>query len=222
MVFSITRVVLYTIAFWIGTFKALGLFFLFYQQVSIPCMTRNRIIVLSSWSALEEIVRYLHTYEESEKVKIIHQQMQVSGVSRGNRKFYTPEFLFRAFSYYAVSRSLYERLKKDYQLPSVSTLARITSSPTKSSSSEFLKTVFEGTENERKPCVPLHDEVYIKKSLQYHGGEIFGKAVNDPSILAETMLGQMINCLHGGKNFLVSMLHVAKNNERKFLAQRTY
>ena len=56
-------------------------------------MTRNRIIVLNSWSALEETVRYLHTYEESEKVKIIHQQMQVSGVSRGNRKLYTPKVL---------------------------------------------------------------------------------------------------------------------------------
>ena len=138
--------------------------------------------------------------------------MQVSGVSRGNRKLYTPEVLVRAFSYYAVSRSLYQRLRKDYQLPSVSTLARITSSSTKSSSSEFLKTVFEATENTRKPCVLLHDEVYIKKSLQYHGGEIFGKAVNDPSLLAETMLGQMINCLHGGNKFLVSMLPVAKMN----------
>ena len=163
-------------------------------------MTRNKIIVLNSWSALEETVRYLHTYEESEKVKIIPQQMQVSGVSRGNRKLYTPDVLVRAFSYYAVSTSLYERLKKDYQLPSVSTLARITSSSTKSSSSEFLKTVFEATENTRKPCVLLHDEVYIKKSLQYHGGEILGIAVNDP-LLAETMLGQMINCLHGGKKF---------------------
>ena len=109
--------------------------------------------------------------------------MQVSGVSKGNRKLYTPEVLVRAFSYYAVSRSLYQRLRKDYQLPSVSTLARITSSSTKSSS-EFLKAVFEATKNTRKPCV-LHDEVYIKKSLQYHGGEIFRKAVNDPSLLAE-------------------------------------
>ena len=103
---------------------------------------------------------------------------------------------------FQVSRSLYQRLRKDYQLPSVSTLARITSSSTKSSSSEFLKTVFEATENTRTPCVLLHDEVYIKKSLQYHGGEIFGKAVNDPSLLAETMLGQMINCLHVEISFL--------------------
>ena len=123
-------------------------------------------------------------------------------------------YIIHAFSYYAVSRSSYERLRKDYQLPSVSTLARITitSSSTKSSCSEFLKTVFEATENKRKPCVLLHDEVYFKKSLQYHGGVIFGKAVNDPSLLAETMLGQMINYLQGGKTFLVSMWAVEKMN----------
>ena len=39
---------------------------------------------------------------------------------------------------------------------------------------------------------------------------MFGKAVNDSSLLAETMLGQIIKCLHGGKTFLVSMLPVAK------------
>ena len=48
--------------------------------------------------------------------------------------------------------------------------------------------------------------------LQFHGGEIFGKAANDPSRLAETMLGLMINCLHGGPKFLLNMLPVSKLN----------
>ena len=34
--------------------------------------------------------------------------------------------------------------------------------------------------------------------LQYHGGKIFGKAENDANLLEETMLGLMINSLHGG------------------------
>ena len=161
--------------------------------MSIPSLSKNRINVFNSWSSLEETIRFLHAHEEARKVKVIHQQIQVSAAGGGNKKLYSPEVLVRAFSYYAVSRSLYERLRNDYQLPSVSTLARITSSCNKKSSSEFLKTVFESSDNERKPCILLHDEVYIKKSLQYHGGEIFGKAVNDSSLLAETMLGQMIN-----------------------------
>ena len=38
--------------------------------------------------------------------------------------------------------------------------------------------------------------------LQYHGGKIFGKAESDTNLLAETMLGLMINSLHGGPKFL--------------------
>ena len=52
----------------------------------------------------------------------------------------------------------------------------------------------------------------MKKMLQYHGVEIFGKSANDPSKLAETMLGLMINCLHGGPKFLLSLIPVAKLN----------
>ena len=179
-------------------------------ECSMHC--KNRIYVLDSWSALEETVRFLDMHKGEHKVDIIHQQIQVMGAAGGNRKVYPPEVLVRAFSYYALSRTLYARIRKDYQLPSVSILARVTSSCNKVSTPSFLKTVFESLEDEKKPCVLLHDEVYIKKSLQYHGGEIFGKAVNDSSLIAETMLGQMINCLHGGKAFLVNMLPVAKLN----------
>ena len=101
--------------------------------------------------ALNETIRFLHGSRKTRKVEIIHQQMQVCAVSGGNKKVYTPEILVRAFSYYAVSRSR----TKTFQMPSISTLALITSSCTKKSSSEFLKTVFEHTEN--KPCTRQND-----------------------------------------------------------------
>ena len=46
--------------------------------------------------------------------------------------------------------------------------------------------------------------------MQYHDGEIFGRATNDPSLLAETMLGQMLICLHGGPKFFINMLPVGQ------------
>ena len=49
------------------------------------------------------------------------------------------------------------------------------------------------------------------------GGEIFGRAVTDPTLHAETILGQILICLQGGQKFLVNMLSVAKN-ERNFLS----
>ena len=67
----------------------------------------------------------------------------------------------------------------------------------------------------------LHDEVYIKKSMQYHGGEIFGRAANDPSLLAEIMLGQMLICLHSpeDQNLSFNMLPVAQLNAN-FLSEK--
>ena len=49
-----------------------------------------------------------------------------------------PEIIIRAFEYFATSRSLYNRLRVDYQLPSVSTLTRITSKVSKLSETTFL------------------------------------------------------------------------------------
>ena len=88
----------------------------------------------------------------------------------------------------------------------------MTSSCGKQSTSTFLQNIFGHLEDEKKACVLLHDEVYMKKSMQYHGGEIFGRPINNPTLPAGTMLGQMLICLHGGPKFLVKMLPVAKLN----------
>ena len=58
----------------------------------------------------------------------------------------------------------------------------------------------------------LVDEVDVKKSLQFHNGEVFGKAANNSSHLADTMLGQMVNCLHWGPDFILTMTPVSKLN----------
>ena len=55
--------------------------------------------------------------------------------------------------------------------------------------------------------------------LQFHGGKIFGKAVNDSSLKAETILCNMVNCLNGGPKFHTNMIPVAKLNTQ-FLVQQ--
>ena len=50
----------------------------------------------------------------------------------------------------------------------------------------------------------------MKPSLQFHGGSVFGKAENDSSSLATTMLAIMIKCMNGGPNFIIKMIPVSK------------
>ena len=121
--------------------------------VSVPFINRNRINLLNSWSAIEEIVRYWHTYEESHHVTIIHDQFRAMRPSGVNIKIYSPEDFVRAFSYYDLSRSLYQRMRENFKLPSVSTLSNITSSCNKQTISIFLQNVISRLEDPKKVCV---------------------------------------------------------------------
>ena len=55
--------------------------------------------------------------------------------------------------------------------------------------------------------------------LLYHGGNLFGKSVDDQSSLAQTILGIMIVCLHGGPKFLSNMRPISKLNSGFLLEQ---
>ena len=64
------------------------------------------------------------------------------------------------------------------------------------------------------------DEIYVKSTLTYHGGILFGKAVNNPNVLANTVLSFMIITMFGGPKFLHKMLPV-KNLDATFLFEQT-
>ena len=154
----------------------------------------------------------MHTYEESFKTRIIHEQLKASSARKVGRKLYDPETIVRAFDYFATSRALYYKLRHDFQLPSATTLTRITSSVAKQDDCKFLETAFLSLPQEQKICAVLLDEIYIKKMMTYHGGTVYGKAANNPDELAGTMLGIMVHCLHGGPIFMLKMIPVSRLN----------
>ena len=59
------------------------------------------------------------------------------------KKICTPEMIVRVFVCFATSRALYQRLRIDYQLPSVRTLTRITSKISQVDKKKFLGLMFE-------------------------------------------------------------------------------
>ena len=63
-------------------------------------------------------------------------------------------------------------------------------------------------------CVLLQDEVYVKKSMLYHGGRVFGRSVDDPQCLAKNVLGLMISCMFGGPQFLSKILPISRLNSQ--------
>ena len=111
--------------------------------------------------------------------------------------------MIRAFEYFSISRSAYFRFRRDYELPSVDTLTRITSNVRNAGDDAFLNQIFGSLENRQKTCCLLIDEVYVKPLLQYHGDSIYGEGD-----LAKTVLGFMGVTLFGGPKFLYRMLPV--------------
>ena len=87
-------------------------------------------------------------------------------------KLYDPDFVVRAFKYFATSRSLYSKLCDEYQFPSIRTLTKIMSGIASKDDSIFLKGTFLTRTSKQRSCMIMQDEVYGKKSLTYHTGTL--------------------------------------------------
>jgi hypothetical protein len=146
-------------------------------KVYVPFLSRNRVTSIDRWSTLDETIRFLHSKEPTSQVDVLKQQVAAMSCVPVGQTVYHPEIMVRAFEYFATSRALYNRLKDDYKLPSVRTLTRVTSKVSKIHDANFIKRVFDALVEEKRHCILLFDEVYLKKMMSYHGGTVFGKAL---------------------------------------------
>ena len=67
--------------------------------------------------------------------------------------------------------------------------------------------IFNILNTSQKGCIILHDEVYIKQMLLYHGKQLFGQSVDNPSLLVQTVL---LICLNGDSKFLKKLIPISK------------
>ena len=97
-------------------------------KCTIKSLSKNRVTVLDTLSKLQEAVRYLFCLEIDQKKSVLLEQVtSMSSLIQVGDKKYTPAVIVRAFEYFVISRSLYKRLREDFELPSIPTLTRITS-----------------------------------------------------------------------------------------------
>ena len=181
-------------------------------KVTTPSLSKNKITVLKCWSAFDANLKYLSSVEVTNKQTVINQHISAMCSKTVGQKMYCPDIIIRAFQYFVLSRSLYHRLRIDYQLPSVQTLTKITSKVAKLDETAFGRAVFNSLDEKLRNCIVLQDEVYVKKMMLYHGGQVFGKSADDPDSLAKTVLGIMVNCMFGGPKFISKLIPVSKLN----------
>ena len=74
----------------------------------------------------------------------------------------------------------------------------------------------------KKKSMLLIDKVYVKSSLTYHSGSVFGKAVNKPDSLATTFLSFMLVSLYGESQYLCRILPVCELDSKFFFDQTQF
>ena len=179
----------------------------------IKTLTCRNVSELKEWNQIIEVLRYLEHYEVPPKLKIHLEDVgSLSRIQKVGVKVYDSATMVRAFDIFATSRAAYQRLLSQYQLPSVTTLTRLTSKACAISDFDFIQKIFQTLEGRQKQCIILVDEIKVKPSLLYHGGKLFGSAHNKPDELANAVLAVMVVCMYGGPKFLAKMIPVKKSD----------
>ena len=98
-------------------------------KCSILSLVTNRITRITHWSEIVEMIYglFLNLCETNLKKDVIHQQMKAMDVTLLGEKKYSVETIVRAFEYFALCRSMCNRIREDFELPCVSTLTNLTS-----------------------------------------------------------------------------------------------
>ena len=121
---------------------------------TITSLSKNRLTCVNSISRLTEAIRYLHSLTKTNKIDTIFEHIHAMGpvVMVGGKKYDTNTFVI-AFEYFSISRSLYNRLREDYELPSISLLTRITSKLDSSlDDKDYLNSLFSHLDEMQKHC----------------------------------------------------------------------
>ena len=176
------------------------------KRVTHPLFPKN---VVRCWSQLGEVLRWVREGPEADsKHSFLLRQDQLQN-SPKNSRLYEMDDLCLGLSWCTRSRSMYSEFRNYIQLPSLTTLGRVTRMAKNTDDEDLHARVFGQLEERAKACIIIIDEIYVKASISFRGGVLFGYAVDDPTKKATTLLAIMVKCLFGGPKFLVKLIPCA-------------
>jgi len=173
------------------------------KSITIPLFPKE---TMSKRTQLEELQKIIKTDgEKDRKQDFLCRQVELMNVAK-NTRVYDSADLCQALSWCARSRALYSEIRECLQLPSVSTIKKMTRIVKNTEDNTFFKTPFDGKPECERGCVLIVDEIYVKASISFRGGVIFGYAADDKSKKATTLLCIMVKCFFGGKKFVAKVI----------------
>ena len=163
---------------------------------TIQTLSSNRVSKLERWSYIDKSLQYLKNLENLEvdsKKIVLSGIVESMGVTFVEENQYSKDTLVLTYEYFVLARSTYKRPRQDFQLPSISTLAKMTSNVKVIDDLDYMNNIFSSILDDRqKLCDLLLHEVYVIPCLKYHGGIVFAKAVFYPTKVANTILSFLV------------------------------
>ena len=84
------------------------------SSCTVPSLSSNYIYKCKHWSTFNEIIRYVKSKELDHKNEVLLNQVALTGKKNVGNPWYSPETITRAFEYFCLSRSLYQRFCGDF------------------------------------------------------------------------------------------------------------
>ena len=228
----------FSIYFTLGDIKNGKISSLYYESyVNLKRVKHPQFDKIKGWEMFDTLMFFICQYDhesptDSNQFGFILDQVNLMNKPK-NQKLYDIDDLLQAFQWYTISRPLYSQLRSFIKLPSISTLQNITRIAKNMDDAVLFTRFFMNQELRSRFCILIADEVYVKATLSYSGGEVFGYALNDPDSdkcastsstqdsnkkVATTLLCLMIKCFFTGEKFLVSLIPV-NSLDSKFLTK---
>ena len=129
---------------------------------------------VSGWSQMTELLRFLckQTEESSENGGVDNSKefvlRQVTLANQTVRR-YDCKDLCQAFTWYSTSRALYLQLRDVLQLPSLSTLQKLTRISKNMDDVMLFTRIIQSLPERSRALILLLDEIYVQASLEYRG-----------------------------------------------------
>lgn len=130
---------------------------------------------INCWSAFDEVVSFIHKeheHDSDDKFSFIERQIYLLNRPKNNLRVYDFNDINIAFSFYTLSRHLYGNLRKVLQLPSISTLQKVTRASKNIDDDKFFTAFFNSQDERSRSCTLIADEIYVKSCLTYRGKKL--------------------------------------------------
>ena len=153
------------------------------------------------------------------KLKFLAEQISLLFMAQSR---YSLETLLIAFRFFAISASVYSRLRSVLTLPHVSYIKRLSSvfslsgGLDESDHAQYLKHKAQLMEPHERQVILLLDEIYVEPKTTYKGGCLTGMASNTPSEQASTVQTFMMCSLLSANKDVAAMVPV-KNLTAEYL-----